>query len=193
MKLAEVVHQPADLEAVDLDALDVFLLYEDSETGLRAQRSLAGLQARDAQRTPLRAKLWRSELFGAQLLRDQAVIEAAGADVIILSFHGRQALPGEVREWLSLWLERKSDRPYAIGLLLDAHLADRTRENAVKAEVQTIAAAAGADFFCGFCESFEADWDRRPEEALGVSVRSSLGRGADFYPVDSHQHWGINE
>ncbi len=188
MKLAE-----ADVEVGDQEALNVFLLYEDSETGLRAQRSLGGLQARETQTTPLRTKLWRSELFGAQLLRDQAVIEAAGADVIILSFHGQQALPGEVREWFSLWLERKGDRPYAIGLLLDAHLAAQTRENPVMAEVQTIAAAAGADFFCGFCETFEADWDRRPEEALGKSVRSSLGLGADFYPVDSYQHWGINE
>jgi hypothetical protein len=139
-------------EGTALPVLDVFLLYEDSATGLRAKRSLDLLPGQYKLEPAINTRLWRCDLLAANLLREQAAREAANADVIILSLHGRNELPIHVRQWLSLWLNYKEARPYALGLLLDPDAACQGAANAVSVYVRTAAEAAGAEFFRGFSD-----------------------------------------
>ncbi len=128
--------------------LNVLLLYEDFGTALRAKRSLDGLPARLSLEAGLRTTLWRLDLLDEPLLKEIAAIEAAAADIIILSLHGHGGLRVAAREWLNRWLDHKEDRPYALAVLLDPETADSGLDNPVMAFAKGIAEAAAADLFC---------------------------------------------
>ena len=94
--------------------------------------------------------MWRLDLLHEPLLAEQAAIEAAAADVIVLSLHGGTAFRAEVSHWLSRWLDHKADRPYALAALLDPAPARLGSDNPVVAYLKQIAALANADLFFGF-------------------------------------------
>jgi hypothetical protein len=98
--------------------------------------------------TGLTTRSWRFDLLRQPLLAEQAAIEAAAADLIILSLHSRKPLRAEVRDWLSRWLNHKADRRYALAALLDAEAAKSGGENPTVAYLQRVAAIASADLFC---------------------------------------------
>ena len=133
--------------------LDVLLLYEDLGTALRAKHSLDLLPTPFITEAGLRTRLWRLDLLGEPLLAEQAAIEAAAADIIILSLHGRSELRAEARDWLSRWLDHKEDRPYALAALLDPEPTQPGSDNPVVAYLKQFAEAAQADLFCGSCRT----------------------------------------
>jgi len=168
------------------------LLYEDAETGLRAKLSLAVVQKDRSLETGFRTKLWRRDLLRAEWLREQAAKEAAAADVIIVSMHGEQDLPGEVMDWLTRWLEHKTDRPCALGVLLDGSPSQR-QASPITTYLQGVAAAAGADLLWGFCESTGTGQDARKETTLG-QLNQGLSNGhTDSRSEDRFAHWGLND
>jgi hypothetical protein len=182
-----------DADGRSAPELNVMILYEDAETGHRAERSLAAVQAGGLLGTGLRTRLWRRDLLQAAWLRERAASEAASADVIIISVHGQDGLPEEVRAWLGDWVERKAERPCALGLLLDRPVGAHERANPIAAYVQTVAAAAGADVLWGSCGT--GHWGRAGSLA-GTSERPAAGRWdgtAERYPMGRQSHWGINE
>jgi hypothetical protein len=130
--------------------VDVLLLYEDLGTALRAKQSLDRLPDQLGLEAGWGTRVWRLDLLGEPLLAEQAAIEAAAADVIILSLHGRNDLRAEARDWLDRWLDRKEDRPYALAALLDPEPAQPGGDNPVVAYLKRVAEAAHADLFCGF-------------------------------------------
>ena len=132
--------------------LDVLLLYEDLGTALRAKHSLDLLPGQFGGAAGLETRLWRLDLLGEPLLAEQAAIEAAAADLIVLSLHGRTALRAEVRHWLGRWLNHKWDRAYALAALLDPQPARAGGHNRVLAYLKRVAEAAGADLFIGFSD-----------------------------------------
>jgi hypothetical protein len=155
--------------------LDVLLLYEDLGTALRAKHSLDLLPAPFITEAGFCTKLWRLDLLGEPLLAEQAAIEAAAADMIILSLHGRNELRAEARDWLSRWLDHKEDRPYALAALLDPEPAHPGSDNPVVAYLKRVAEAAHADLFCGFCHA--------PVPAPGASAGGITERARDSAAV----------
>ena len=145
----------ASLEVAEVPvkpALDVLLLYEDLSTALRAKHSLDLLPAPFIAEGGFRTKLWRLDLLGEPVLAEQAAIEAAAADVIVLSLHGGTAFRAEVSHWLSRWLDHKEDRAYALAALLDPEPAQPGSDNPVVAYLKRIAETGNADLFCGFSD-----------------------------------------
>ena len=140
-------------EAPVKPVLDVLLLYEDLGTALRAKHSLDLLPAQLGTEASWGTRMWRLDLLGEPLLAEQAAIEAAAADVIILSLHGRNELRAEARDWLSRWLHHKEDRPYALAALLDPEPAHPGSDNPVVAYLKRVAEAAHADLFFGSCNA----------------------------------------
>lgn len=136
-------------EAPVKPVLDVLLLYEDLGTALRAKHSLDLLPGQLGGEAGFYTRLWRLDLLGMPLLAEQAAIEAAAADVIVLSLHGRNELRAEVCHWLGRWLDHKEDRPYALAALLDPEPAQLGSDNPVVAYLKRVAEAAHADLFFG--------------------------------------------
>jgi|ERR1035437_3513589 hypothetical protein len=155
--------------------LAVLLLYEDLRTALRAKHSLDLLPLQLGADAALGTRLWRLDLLGKSMLAEQAAIEAAAADVIILSLHGRTALRPAARDWLNRWLDHKEDRPYALAVLLDPEPAHPGGDDPVVAYLTRFAQAAHADLFCGFCSA----------PVLWPSSRAGkiMGRASNFEAV----------
>lgn len=148
----KVAHAQPDAGEVPVKpVLGVLLLYEDLGTALRARQSLDLLARQLGADMSFNNWLWRLDLLGEPLLVEQAAVEAAAADVIFLSLHGRKELRAEVCNWLSRWLDHKEDRPYALAALLDPDLSPPGGGNRVLAYLQEVAATAGADLFYGAC------------------------------------------
>jgi hypothetical protein len=156
-------------------ALEVLLLYEDLATALRAKQSLDLLPGQLGGATALGTRLWRLDLLGEPLLAEQAAIEAAAADVIVLSLHGRTALRPEARDWLSRWLHHKEDRPYALAALLDPEPALPGSDNPVVDYLKRVAEAANTDLFCGFSDA--------PVPAPGSSAHETMECACDSAAV----------
>ena len=173
--------------------VEVLILYEDFDTGLRAKRSLDFLPDQFPAHAKLSAKLWRTQLLSDPLLGEQAALEAAAAEVIILSVHGRSALPAEVRAWLNRWLGHKRRRPYALGVLLDSGGASEGSGNPVVGYMQAVAAAAGVDLFYGFSEALGRELDLAVEEINERAHRSSTVLENMLSRAEPHRWWGINE
>jgi hypothetical protein len=171
--------------------LKVLLLYEDAETGLRAKRSVAALHGQGDVDASVETRLWRLDLLSTAWLREQAAAEAVDADVIIVSLHGDDELPEAMREWLSLWLERKANRPYALGVLLDAGPVREDHAPQVAGYLETVATVGGADLLWGFCETPSANL---PEmDRAGAPSHMVREPNADLYHAGRYSHWGINE
>ena len=134
-------------------ALEVLLVYEDFATALRAKHSLDLLPVPFITEAGLNTKLWRFDLLGEPLFRERAALEAAAADLIIMSLHGRDQLRADAREWLNRWLDQKENRPYALAVLLDPEPANPVPDHPLLAYMKGIAAAAAADLFCSFCQT----------------------------------------
>lgn len=131
--------------------LDVLLLYEDLGTALRATQSLDRLSRRLGSGAKFRARVWRLDLLDEPLLVEQAAIEAAAADVIILSLHDHHELPAAASSCLTRWLVLKADRPYALAALLDPEPNRPDSDSPVLACLKRITKIAHADLFCGSC------------------------------------------
>jgi hypothetical protein len=184
---------PEAAEAAVMPALDVFILYEDLPTGLRAKQSLDLLPNRLLAGAPVSTHLWKIALLADALLAGQAVLEAAAASVIILSVHGRGELPEIVRTWLRGWLARKEQRPYALGVLLDAEQAGQGSENPVVQYVQQVAEAGGADLFYGFSETPAGDLESVIAEIEDRAHRPTTVLEDILEHSEPRPCWGINE
>ena len=116
----------------------------------QAKQSLDLLPLSLGAETAWDTRLWRLDLLGEPLLAERAALEAAAADVIVLSLHGYNDLPVEACNWLNRWLHYKQDRPYALAALLDADPAHPGSEHPVAAYLQRVAQAARVQLFCSF-------------------------------------------
>jgi hypothetical protein len=99
--------------------VNVLVLYEDLGTALLAKRTLDRLSEQLHGESRISTWLWRLDLLAESLLAERAAIEAAAAEVIIVSLRGRAGLRAEVRTWLDRWRQHKRQRPYALAALLD--------------------------------------------------------------------------
>jgi hypothetical protein len=125
--------------------LEVVIVYEDLGTALRAKRSLEFLPRQVRAEGGMKTKLWKLDMLKVTFLREQAALEAAAADLIILSVHGASELPGEAQDWLRRWVDHQPGPSCAVGLLLDPEVAGQGSHNPVTACVQRFAEAAGAE------------------------------------------------
>ena len=173
--------------------LEVLILYEDFGTGLRAKRSLDLLPPQFPANPKLSTRLWRIELLADPLLCEQAALEAAAADVILLSVHGQSALPTGAQAWLNCWLGHKERRPYALGVLLDAGKVSQGSQNPVIGYMQQMAAKARVDLFYGFSDAPLSELDSALAEINERAHHSSTVLEDMLKRADPHRWWGINE
>ncbi len=174
-------------------ALKAVIVYEDTETGLRAKRALANLPGQQSPGTGFNTRLWRRDLLKPMWLREQAALDAATAHIVIVSVHGREPLPDEIRQWLCAWATRRTTQPCALGILLDAAIAGQARTYPSAGYIQTIAQTAGADLFWGFCESLTPAGSEQPPVFPPGAAIVGLRSNWSFHPAGQHTGWGLNE
>lgn len=173
----------------------VLLAYEDLRAGVRARQAFEHVASKLELEVDYKVDLWKFDLLRDPALREQAVIEAARADIVFLSAHGAGELPGVVSQWLEQWLDRRGGEPAALAVLMDTPgkgtAATRQRLEMLRAR----ALAAGVEVFLhGFeqvplMQQSMSDGTSWLEE--NRTTRSDeLLHGSALHPF---RDWGINE
>jgi len=102
-----------------LKRIVVSAVHEDSATGARAEdfcQTFAKCLGRNCE---ISKELWSLTELRTPKLRAVAAGEAAAADLVIISVHHGETLPGEVKSWIDLWLKQKGSRPTVLLALFD--------------------------------------------------------------------------
>jgi hypothetical protein len=174
--------------------LDVLLVYEDAGTGLRAKQALDQTMLRLAVDTDVHVNAWRFELLREPALHQQAVNEAAEAEIVFFSAHGSEELPATVSLWFQHWLARRGGEPCALVVSLDTRERETPTANQMVVELSGMARRAGVDVFLHL---EEAQVERVPalEEVqrraeLRTALLGEILRQAERH---SYRDCGINE
>lgn len=175
-----------------LPVLDVQLLYEDTETGLRARRAVARVQ--EQLDVNCKLALWRFDLLREGALREIVGREMEAADLLVVSFHGANSLRGAVCDYLEKWMDRQRDTPRALVLSQDIQIAGHSGADELVDHLQARAELRAIDLFHHFEPAPVAavaapGWEKRwlPDAAFA-------GKGSDQPRTErSLRYWGINE
>jgi hypothetical protein len=139
----------SDAERAVLKAL---VMYEDRESGQRAKQLLDRLSKQAGIAVELKMKLWRFDLLSLPLALEQAALEAAEANVMLLSVNRKTSMSEADWEWMSRWLNHKEARPYLLCLMLGPEWNGVKPENPLIEEIHSFTIIEGVSFFCGILE-----------------------------------------
>jgi hypothetical protein len=132
------------------EPLEVLLLHEDLQTGLRAKYILDNLEAKLATKPRFLIELWRFDMLQEPELQERAVQDAKHANIVIISLHGNDELPAVVRNWLDRWIKARSSSSCALVASLDASVQGSAAAEWTLDHLRRTAAAAGLDIFPHF-------------------------------------------
>jgi hypothetical protein len=102
-----------------LRRLVISAAHEDLATGARAEEFCNTLARYLQPKCEIVRELWPSTELRTPKLRAIAAGEAAAADLVIVSVHCGETLPGEIMEWIGLWQKQSSNRQRVLAALFD--------------------------------------------------------------------------
>src|SRR5947209_17488715 len=102
---------------------NVVIAYEDFESGKQAKATYDFLVENLGTNCRFSSQMWKFDVLGIPKLREMAAKDAAGADIVIVSCHGSNDLPVEVKAWIELWMADQSNT-IALVALFDSPAVD---------------------------------------------------------------------
>jgi hypothetical protein len=145
----QCVQTSPPLSGSDLEAdptFNVLIAYEDFETGKLARKTydfLAGNLGRGCQ---FSNQMWKFDVLNIPKLREMAARDAVLADIVIISSHGGDELPGPVRAWMESWLAQKGN-PTALVALFGCPSQESPKTRPIRTYLADAARRGGIDFF----------------------------------------------
>src|SRR5262249_17960024 len=141
----------------------------------------------------INSDLWKFELLNLPQLGERAALEAAQADMIIISTRGTGELPAHVKKWIERWLPQKTGGQSALVALLHPDPAPMGEWPPLCAYLRQVAERGNMDFFWK-----AGDW--RPQDSEhAVETLHRQTEHRSFLLDRSLQHrlagrgWGLNE
>ena len=86
-----------------IPVFSVVIAYEDFKTGRHAKQACDFLVANLSHEWQVTSQMWKFEVLSIPELREMAAKDAAMADLIIVSSHGDDELPADVKGWIEMW------------------------------------------------------------------------------------------
>jgi hypothetical protein len=93
--------------------------FEDAHTETRVNEFCRALGRQLGAKCKITQQMWLFNELRVQQLRGIAATEASKADLVIISVHHAQSLPGEIQDWIKLWVGQKGRRATALLALFD--------------------------------------------------------------------------
>jgi hypothetical protein len=186
------------LGASDLEVnptFNVVIAHEDFDTGKHARKTCDFLAGNLGPGCQFTNQMWKFDVLSIPKLREMAARDAGLADIVIISSHGGDELPGPVRAWMESWLARKGD-PIALVALFNCPNGQSPNTQPIRTYLADAARKAGIDFFAQ-----PDDWPgRRNGEGplpdgrdFGLNDRTPSTLASLEQGDLSLAHWGINE
>jgi hypothetical protein len=176
--------KPADFDGNS--QFNVVIAYEDFETGKRAMKTYEYLLENLGHECRFNNQMWKFDVLSVSKLRDMAARDAATADLVIVSAHGANELPADVKKWIELWLLERKNTIALVGLFDPG-----AGENPVLSYLTNVAQSGQIEFFSqpglwpGRAQGTSEEWERNDRTFSVI---------ADVVQRESSlSHWGINE
>lgn len=174
-------------------AFSVIIAYEDFATGKHAKRTYDFLVETLGRDCNFVNQMWKFDVLSISNLREIAVEDAAKADIIIISSHGRE-LPGPVIQWIEAWVERALN-PLALVALFDRTGEDPRTTASVRRYLEAIAKRGGMEFFAqpeGRMKAPPADLGGAVLDDSESDGRTLSTLAGALQKASNCSRWGIN-
>jgi len=127
----------------------VLVAYEDFATGNHALTMFQRLFPEGGGLSRFTTQnVWKFDLLEIAKSQEMAAEEAAGADMIILSLHGKSGLPRAVKRWMDTWVLKRKYDTGALVVLMDSTKRERGIAGIqMETYLQTCAFRAEMDLF----------------------------------------------
>jgi hypothetical protein len=139
----------------------VLMMYDDLSAGNRAMRLLDSLQHHCGREMTFQSDMWKFDTLRAPSIAKLAAQDAGNADVIIVSAHGSEELPEEVKAWFNLWAGQRISHPTTLVALLDHAPGLLPEFDPAQSYLEQTARQAGLNFILMFIEEDETEFSVR--------------------------------
>jgi len=126
----------------------LFIACEDQAAFLQAKKVQEQIEALFGNEFEISRGLWNFALLRHERLREYAVMEAAEAEIIVISFRASSELPPHVKCWMESLPARTQIGQAALVALLGPKQLSREARHPQIAYLRQIAEGRGLDFFC---------------------------------------------
>lgn len=161
----------------------VLIVYEDLPAGLQARRVYENLNHSLQQDCEFNYDMWKLDALEIPRLSQLAAEEAAEADMVILSGHGR--LTQLLKEWVSEWLPHRGEHKKALVAVLDIERERHPETVALRDYLEEVARKGEMDFFPYFARMQSIP--SRTENSANIPPRTDSNARYDY------SCWGLNE
>jgi hypothetical protein len=173
MKTKAIPQRQEALSGEGESLLSLLILYEDFATGVRAKKWFDRALCELEQDAAFEIKMWRLDLLAEPPIREETAADAAEADIIILSAHGRDALAGPVGTWATYWLEQRENQSSAFVVLLDESANQSEGNGGMHGWLKEVAQSPGVAVFYDFCAPWRDELDLAIERITARANRTS--------------------
>jgi hypothetical protein len=172
------------------------LLYEDTQTGLRARQICERIVDCFDLEADFHVRLFRFDLLEDPLLFEVVLKEAQTAVVLLLAAHGSTHLPETVFAWVRRWMaSNDNDEPRAMVVFLESASKGSAQGEELLARLEGVARMFDVDIFPVLGQLPPVVW-QAPVDSASMTVPAKLVRldDARYQPGDwENRFWGINE
>jgi len=173
----------------DDSTFNVVIAYEDFDTGKHARKTYDFLARHLGEEYRFSNQMWKFDVLGVPKLKQMAAKDAVAADIIIISAHGTNELPPEVKGWIELWSKEKVHAMALVGLFDAGECA----HNPVRTYLEEVTDHLGLEFFAQ-----PGLWPASAEEARQPLAWEPNGKALSVLANLVHEDkeiscWGINE
>ena len=171
---------------------DVVVAYEDAATRHRALHLHDRLARQLSDDFDFQCAWWNFDHIADSSLREQAVDDAAAANMIVLSLHAGHQFPAAAETWMEEWAQRPEHNKCAL-VTLFAETHEPRAAAPIFTRLKQIARQAHMDFFTNLTDATGAvpGLKLNPIASRANAVTSTLhGILQQQFPMP---RWGINE
>lgn len=173
--------------------LEVSLAYQDLMTGLSARKFLYDVLNHCEMQVEFSLTLWNLALFHLPEIREQAVLNACEANVVLVSLRGDSGLEPETESWLTEWIARRGADECALAVLIgcDAQRLDLIGQTLLW--LQHVTRPTEVRLFVGFMPAGILEEVSHAKEAPLESTTIPFATPDIYGRVDAHSEGGLNE
>lgn len=176
-------------ESVSDKIVNVVIIYDDLASASKANAMLEKAFHQAGEGALWNVKPWRLDLLNLPPLADEALKDAANAQLMVLALRSAQSPPAWLLDWLEQWAASREVGEAALAVFVSG-TADAFRWPAMS-RLPQFATQHGLNFIFDAGKPTEDEPTviaRGPREPSPVTA--TLPLNTDESP---HQHWGINE
>lgn len=168
-------------------ALKILIAYENLDAGVRAKKISERVAAQLNSKFNFQNNLYKFDFLSHPQLREEATLEAATADVVIISAHEAGDLPYHVKNWMEEWVPCRRKSQSALVALLGKDDDDQWKSAVTREFLQQMAERAQMDFFC------KTDWPLAVNSLLQRSRHGIEDDSQNLETASSDSRWGGND